>query len=264
MISLKSENSLLKKYIKDMKCQRLDLHKYQIKFNNIDQDWLNLEDSYEVSNKIDEIFKYINTNLNNYYYSYSKFLILILEYFNFKFDVFCLDFLLSDENESLLRKALVTIECSYRLNENLTENAYRVCSINIDSKLKWPLMDGIVGYIFKRYLNKIDPSKTTGLDKNSIDKYIIGDFVRKINDNKYPDLLPFGYLVGNNCNIKIILKDNLTSLDLLSFETLIPKYLLEDYMSILEKFRLVAINSLQKFGKTYLMHKLAQFLSKKY
>jgi len=41
-----------------------------------------------------------------------------------------------------------------------------------------------------------------------------------------------------------------------------PKYQLEDYVSLLENNRLIGINSLQKFGKTYLMRKLGQFISK--
>lgn len=123
-------------------------------------------------------------------------------------------------------------------------------------------MDGIISYVFKRYLTKLD-SYTLGLDKNSIEKYYIGEIVRKINDTKVPDLLPFGYLVGDNCTIRIILKDNSENLDSLCYETLMPKYLLEDYVRILEHHRLVAISSMYKFGKTYLMRKLAQFMSKK-
>jgi hypothetical protein len=124
-------------------------------------------------------------------------------------------------------------------------------------------MDGIVCYCFKRYLSKIDPTKSLCLSKYSIEKYFIGDIVRKLNDTKFPDLLPFGYLVGDKCKVRIVLKDDYSNLDSLTFETLTPKYLLEDYFSILEKNRLVAINSSQKFGKTYLMRKMAQFLSKK-
>jgi hypothetical protein len=124
-------------------------------------------------------------------------------------------------------------------------------------------MDGIVCYCFKRYLSKIDPNKSLCLSKYSIEKYFIGDIVRKLNDTKLPDLLPFGYLVGDKCKVRIVLKDDYSNLDSLTFETLTPKYLLEDYFSILEKNRLVAINSSQKFGKTYLMRKMAQFLSKK-
>lgn len=131
-----------------------------------------------------------------------------------------LDFLLGDENETLLRKVLVTVECSYQLpmrnNETTATTTtttsdeeffvYKICTINIDSKLKWSLMDGIVSYVFKRFVAKIDRTRSIGLEKSSIDKYCIGDLMRKINDTTLPDLLPFGYLVGNNCNIKIILK----------------------------------------------------------
>lgn len=167
----------------------------------------------------------------------------------------------------LLRKALVTIDCSYQLqfspnSDNISINSYRLCTINIDSKLKWPLMDGIVTYIFKRYIAKLDQTGSIGLNQNSIDRYQIGDMVRKIKDPKQPDLLPFGYLIGNNCVIKIFLKDDLKNLDTLSYETLIPKYLLEDYVSVLDKHKLLAITGLFKFGKTYLMYKLSQFVSK--
>lgn len=192
---------------------------------------------------------------------------------------------MGDENESLLRKALVTVECSYQLKPDnrldspsyninnrsqITQSlqdseffAYEICTINVDSKLKWDLMDGIISYVFKRYINKIDPSQSMGLTKNSIDKYYIGEIVRKINDkSSYPDMLPFGYLIGKTCAIRIVLKDNYQNLDSLAYETLIPRYLLEDYVSLLENHRLIGINSAHKFGKTFLMRKLGQFISK--
>jgi hypothetical protein len=102
-----------------------------------------------------------------------------------------------------------TNENSISINSSFRNDffAYEICTINIDSKLKWQLMDGIVSYVFKRYLNKLD-SNQLGLGKNSIEKYHIGEIVRKINDTKLPDLLPFGYLVGDNCTIRIILKGN--------------------------------------------------------
>ena len=53
-------------------------------------------------------------------------------------------------------------------------------------------------------------------------------------------------------------------MDSLAFETLTPKYLLNDYISLLESNRLLAISSENKFGKTHLMQKIAQFISKKY
>ena len=125
---------------------------------------------------------------------------------------------MNDENEALLRKAYVVIKCSYHdhssINEEGIENKtqdfcnfkHEICIINIDSKLKWKLMDGIISYVFKRYLKLIDPMDKMGLTKNSIQNYNIGEVTRYLNDSKMPNLLPFGYLVGDNCTIEIVLK----------------------------------------------------------
>ena len=134
-------------------------------------------------------------------------------------------------NYFLLILDVETKENSISINSSIKNEffAYEICTINIDSKLKWQLMDGIVSYVFKRYLNKLD-SKQLGLDKNSIEKYHIGEIVRKINDTKVPDLLPFGYLVGDNCTIRIILKGNEISFSCLNIS---PEYI---YMLVLTNF----------------------------
>ncbi len=269
--SLKSENQALKSHIKESQTLNISTRKAQglgnddngpknnTNFALIDEYYLN--SNTNPNHKINQIFQALNTNLNTYYYSYN--------------------FLLGDENESLLRKTLVTVECSYQLKldtpgseqtdkistcasfkNNSEFFEYEVCTINLDSKLKWDLMDGIISYVFKRYINKIDPGHKLGLDQDSIDKYYIGEIMRKINDTNYPAMLPFGYLVGSSCTIRIILKDNYRNLDSLCYETMIPKFLLEDYVSLLENNRLIGINSMHKFGKTYLMRKLGQFISK--
>jgi hypothetical protein len=107
------------------------------------------------------------------------------------------------------------IKCSYhdipnsiedKSDKNCIHCKHEVCIINIDSKLKWKLMDGIISYVFKRYLKLIDPLDKMGLNKNSIEKYNIGEVSRYLNDSKLPSLLPFGYLIGDNCTIEIVLK----------------------------------------------------------
>ena len=59
-----------------------------------------------------------------------------------------------------------------------------------------------------------------------------------------------------------LILDDIDHLDSLSFDTLIPKYLLEDYICLLRTHKFLAINSIQKFGKTFLANKLIQFASK--
>jgi hypothetical protein len=112
-----------------------------------------------------------------------------------------------------LRKAYVTIKCAYHDPPSIDQQQdkfaaciHEICIINVDSKLKWKLMDGIITYIFKRYLKLIDPLDKMGLNKNSIEKYNIGEISRYLNDTKLPNLLPFGYLFGDNCTIEIVLK----------------------------------------------------------
>lgn len=62
MIALKSENQILKKYIKDIKLQKLNLT------NQIN------DNPNEMNNaQIEQMFESFNTNLSNYYYSYSMF-----------------------------------------------------------------------------------------------------------------------------------------------------------------------------------------------
>lgn len=53
-------------------------------------------------------------------------------------------------------------------------------------------MDGIVKYIFKRFISLIDPMSQLGLSIDSIDFYNIGEVKRYLNDKTYPNLLPVG------------------------------------------------------------------------
>lgn len=59
------------------------------------------------------------------------------------------------------------------------------------------------------------------------------------------------------------MKDDENKFDLMSFDTLIPKEKLEQYISIVNENRYLAISGSKKFGKTYLMKKIAQFLARK-
>lgn len=70
MISLKSENQLLKKYTKELNCQKVNLSK-SIECN---LDNIRPVSSDEISPKMGQFFEYLNSNLNNYFYSYGSYL----------------------------------------------------------------------------------------------------------------------------------------------------------------------------------------------
>lgn len=127
--------------------------------------------------------------------------------------------MLNEDTDGHLHRAIVSIKCSYHdcevdKNNNSMINAindackHQICQISIDSKIPWKLMDGIITYVLKRYFKLIDPNGVLGLDRNSIEYYIIGEITRHLNDKNVPSMLPFGYLVGNYCSIQIVLKGN--------------------------------------------------------
>ena len=83
----------------------------------------------------------------------------------------------------------------------------------------------------QEYVLRVDPVSNLGLSAESIWSYHIGEVVR-YKDSQVPELLPYGYLVGDSQNsIHVCLKGALhsCSVDALAFETLIPKSIVQRY-----------------------------------
>ncbi|XP_022244810.1 neuron navigator 2-like, partial [Limulus polyphemus] len=134
-------------------------------------------------------------------------------------------------------------------------------SVSVNATTKWDSLDNVVKRTFKDYLLRIDPVSNLGLCAESILSYHIGDVVRS-KEVEVPDLLPCGYLVGDNMQIHIMLKGTKqNSIDALVFETLIPKSLVQRYISLLLEHRRLILCGLSGTGKTYLAQKLAEFLA---
>ncbi|XP_022249043.1 neuron navigator 3-like [Limulus polyphemus] len=133
-------------------------------------------------------------------------------------------------------------------------------SVSVSGKTKWDLLDNIVKRAFKEYVLRLDPISNLGLNAESVLSYHIGDIVRS-KDAEVPDLLPCGYLIGDNMQIHITLKGaKQSSVDALAFETLIPKSIIQRYVSLLSEHRRIILCGPSGTGKTYLAQKLAEFL----
>ena len=78
---------------------------------------------------------------------------------------------------------------------------------------------------------RVDPSTNLGLALDSIDSYRIGDQVRSCRGSNSqavkPELLPYGYLVGEAVDIHVNLSASDASVDSLAFEAAIPKPVLQ-------------------------------------
>ncbi|XKL62070.1 hypothetical protein PGB90_001903 [Kerria lacca] len=134
--------------------------------------------------------------------------------------------------------------------------------IPVSTKTNWEALDNLVFTAFKEYLDRIDPGSNLGLSQDSIWSYHVGEVVR-YKDSKEPELLPCGYLVGgSSSSITVCLKGALHSgcLDALSFEMLIPKLIIEKYVTLLADHRRVMLYGPSGTGKTCLASKLAEYM----
>ena len=143
-------------------------------------------------------------------------------------------------------------------------------SININTRTNWECLDQIVKSLFKDYLDKLDQCDETsklGLGSESIHLYYVGDMVRYsdlIDEDKLPDLLPYGYLVGDFTNIIIKLKDSFqNSIDSLCYDTLVPKNVLQRYISLLLDYKNLLFCGPNGTNKSYIARKIAEHLVKR-
>ncbi|XP_076466294.1 neuron navigator 2-like isoform X3 [Babylonia areolata] len=133
-------------------------------------------------------------------------------------------------------------------------------SLSVSGKTKWDILDNIVRKIFKEYVLRVDPVTNLGLSAESVFSYHLGEITRT-KDSEVPELLPIGYLVGDTTQIGICLKGTRQqSVDSLAFETMIPKSIIQRYVSLLLEHRRIILCGPSGTGKTYLAQKLAEHL----
>uniref|UniRef100_A0A8C9XX65 Neuron navigator 3 n=1 Tax=Sander lucioperca TaxID=283035 RepID=A0A8C9XX65_SANLU len=139
-------------------------------------------------------------------------------------------------------------------------HAYLIGSIGVSGKTKWDVLDGVIRRLFKEYVFRVDPLTSLGLSSDSIVCYRMGDVVRS-HTSEVPELLPCGYLVGDNNIIKVNLKGvRENSIDSLVFDTLIPKPIIQRYLNLLMEHRRIILSGPSGTGKSFMAAKLAEYI----
>ncbi|XP_047431769.1 neuron navigator 3 isoform X3 [Mugil cephalus] len=181
-------------------------------------------------------------------------------------DTIMSDILLDDGYEGNLRKEgrSVRIVVAISSGPNVTKGAqvqeYLVGSIGVSGKTKWDVLDGVIRRLFKEYVFRVDPLTSLGLNSDSIVCYRMGEVIRS-HASEVPELLPCGYLVGDNNVIKVNLKGmKENSIDSLVFDTLIPKPIIQRYLNLLMEHRRIILSGPSGTGKSYLAAKLAEYI----
>ncbi|XP_053441255.1 neuron navigator 3 isoform X1 [Nycticebus coucang] len=157
-------------------------------------------------------------------------------------------------------KIIVSISKGYGRAKDQKSQAYLIGSIGVSGKTKWDVLDGVIRRLFKEYVFRIDTSTSLGLSSDCISSYCIGDLIRSHN-LEVPELLPCGYLVGDNNIITVNLKGvEENSLDSFVFDTLIPKPITQRYFNLLMEHHRIILSGPSGTGKTYLANKLAEYV----
>uniref|UniRef100_A0A8C7PAW0 Neuron navigator 3 n=1 Tax=Oncorhynchus mykiss TaxID=8022 RepID=A0A8C7PAW0_ONCMY len=148
-------------------------------------------------------------------------------------------------------------------NLNITDTIIQehlIGSIGVSGKTKWDVLDGVIRRLFKEYVFRVDPLTSLGLNSDSIVSYRMGDVVRA-HASELPEMLPCGYLVGDNNVISVNLKGvKENSIDSLVFDTLIPKPIVQRYLNLLMEHRRIILSGPSGTGKSFLASKLAEFI----
>ncbi|XP_044136342.1 neuron navigator 3 isoform X3 [Bufo gargarizans] len=159
-------------------------------------------------------------------------------------------------------KIIVSINRGFGKTKDAKSHQYLIGSIGVSGKTKWDVLDAVIRRLFKEYVYRVDPASSLGLTSDAITSYSIGDIVRS-NNTEVPEMLPCGYLVGDNIitvNLKGV-EEN--SLDSFVFDTLIPKPITQRYFNLLMEHRRIILSGPSGTGKTYLANKLAEYVVNK-
>uniref|UniRef100_A0A7M4EQW9 Neuron navigator 2 n=1 Tax=Crocodylus porosus TaxID=8502 RepID=A0A7M4EQW9_CROPO len=178
-----------------------------------------------------------------------------------------LDMLLDDPGDGSVRKEggrhvkiVVSFQDEMKWKEDSRPRTFLIGCIGVSGKTKWDVLDGVVRRLFKEYIIHVDPASQLGLNSDSVLGYSIGE-IKRTNSAETPELLPCGYLVGENNTISVAIKGiSENSLDCLVFESLIPKPILQRYVSLLMEHRRIILSGPSGTGKTYLANRLSEYM----
>ena len=88
---------------------------------------------------------------------------------------------------------------------NTDKSFTRIGTISVSGRSNWDLLDSLVHRLFKEYVMRVDPTSNLGLNAESIGYYQVGE-IKRTHMSRKPELLPYGYLVGDATDIMISLK----------------------------------------------------------
>ncbi|XP_072774848.1 neuron navigator 1 isoform X6 [Taeniopygia guttata] len=161
------------------------------------------------------------------------------------------------QKDELTLRIVVRMPPQHIIKGDLKQQEFFLGWTKVSGKVDWKMLDEAVCQVFKDYITKMDPASTLGLSTESIYGYSISH-IKRVLDMEPPELP----LCRRGLTSVVVTLKGLKEkcVDSLVFETLIPKPMMQHYISLLLKHRRLILSGPSGTGKTYLTNRLAEYL----
>ncbi|CAM9830672.1 unnamed protein product [Bubo scandiacus] len=161
------------------------------------------------------------------------------------------------QKDELTLRIVVRMPPQHIIKGDLKQQEFFLGWTKVSGKVDWKMLDEAVCQVFKDYITKMDPASTLGLSTESVYGYSISH-IKRVLDTEPPELP----LCRRELTSIVVTLKGLKEkcVDSLVFETLIPKPMMQHYISLLLKHRRLILSGPSGTGKTYLTNRLAEYL----
>ncbi|KAM6977022.1 neuron navigator 1-like isoform 3-T3 [Aplochiton taeniatus] len=166
----------------------------------------------------------------------------------------------SSQRDEVCVRVLVHIEDEGIVVEEGRQQDFYLGSVNVTSRTDWASLDSVITKTFMEYITQVDPTSSLGLSCESLHCYQLTGGRRVIGGDK-PQSSPSRCLANGPARILVLLKGlREKCVDSLVFETLVPKPMMQHYISLLLKHRRLVLSGPSGTGKSHLASRLAHYL----
>ncbi|XP_028261536.1 neuron navigator 1 isoform X3 [Parambassis ranga] len=157
-------------------------------------------------------------------------------------------------------RVVVCVADLHVFKDEVKQQDFFIGTVRVNGRMDWVMLDSAVSQAFKVYITKVDPTSSLGLSTDSIYSYSMGH-IRRVSGGEAPETQPSRCMSRGPTGITVALKGlKEKCVDSLVFETLIPKPMMQHYISLLLKHRRLILSGPSGTGKSYLASRLAEYL----
>ncbi|KAM6928052.1 neuron navigator 1 [Xenentodon cancila] len=167
---------------------------------------------------------------------------------------------LSSQRDDHRVRVVVCVADLRVFKDEVKQQDFFVGTVRVNGRMDWVMLDSAVSQAFKVYVAKVDPTSSLGLSTDSVYSYSMGH-IRRVLGGEAPETQPSRCMSRGYSGITVALKGlKEKCVDSLVFQTLIPKPMMQHYISLLLKHRRLILSGPSGTGKSYLASRLAEYL----